>query len=47
MLQWFRWLMPRQEMFFPLFEQHADALLAGARALRQMRASFGFLPGGC
>jgi predicted phosphate transport protein (TIGR00153 family) len=36
MLQWFRWLMPRQEMFFPLFEQHADALLAGARALREM-----------
>jgi len=36
MLQWFRWLMPRQEMFFPLFEQHAQALLGGARALRQM-----------
>lgn len=28
--------MPRQEMFFPLFERHADVLLGGARALRQM-----------
>ena len=36
MLQWFRRLMPHQEMFFPLFEQHAAALIAGARALRQM-----------
>jgi predicted phosphate transport protein (TIGR00153 family) len=36
MLQWFRWLMPRQEMFFPLFESHADVILKGARALRQM-----------
>ena len=36
MLNWFRWLMPRQEMFFPLFEQHAKALLAGAQALREM-----------
>jgi uncharacterized protein len=36
MLQWFRWLTPRQEMFFPLFERHADVILKGARALRQM-----------
>ena len=28
--------MPRQEMFFPLFERHAGVLLRGARALRQM-----------
>ena len=28
--------MPRQEMFFPLFERHAEVLLGGARALRQM-----------
>ncbi len=36
MLQWFRRLMPRQEMFFPLFGRHAEAILAGARALREM-----------
>jgi predicted phosphate transport protein (TIGR00153 family) len=36
MLQWFQWLMPRQELFFPLFERHAEALVAGARALRAM-----------
>ena len=36
MLQWFQRLMPRQELFFPLFERHADVLLAGARALRDM-----------
>jgi uncharacterized protein Yka (UPF0111/DUF47 family) len=36
MLHWFQRLMPRQELFFPLFERHADVLLAGARALRDM-----------
>jgi uncharacterized protein len=36
MLQWFRWLMPRQEMFFPLFARHAEVVLSGARELRQM-----------
>ena len=28
--------MPRQELFFPLFERHAEVLVAGARALREM-----------
>ena len=28
--------MPRQELFFPLFERHAQVLVAGARALREM-----------
>jgi len=36
MLRWFQWLMPRQELFFPLFERHAEVLVAGARALREM-----------
>ena len=36
MLRWFHWLMPRQELFFPLFERHAEVLVAGARALREM-----------
>ena len=36
MLQWFQRLMPRQELFFPLFERHAEVLVAGARALREM-----------
>jgi len=36
MLQWFQRLMPRQEKFFPLFERHAEVLVAGARTLRDM-----------
>jgi len=36
MLQWFHRLMPREKMFFPLFERHAAVLLAGAVSLRQM-----------
>jgi len=36
MLRWFQWLMPRQELFFPLFERHAEVLVAGARAMREM-----------
>ncbi len=36
MLRWFQRLMPRQELFFPLFERHAEVLVAGARALREM-----------
>jgi predicted phosphate transport protein (TIGR00153 family) len=36
MLSWFQALMPREERFFDLFEQHAGTLVAGARALRRM-----------
>ena len=36
MLDWFRRLMPREQLFFPLFERHARVLSAGAVALRQM-----------
>lgn len=35
-MRWFQRLMPRQELFFPLFERHAEVLVAGARALREM-----------
>lgn len=36
MLQWFRHLVPRQKMFFPLFEQHAAEIVAAAQALHKM-----------
>lgn len=36
MLQWFYRLMPRQEMFFPLFQRHADVIVAGAKSLHHM-----------
>src|SRR5688572_26725606 len=36
MLDWFQRLMPREQLFFPLFERHAGVLSAGAVALRQM-----------
>jgi uncharacterized protein len=34
MLGWFKALMPKEERFFPLFEQHATIVVAGAEALR-------------
>ena len=36
MLGWFRALMPKEDRFFDLFEQHATAIVAGAAALRAM-----------
>jgi predicted phosphate transport protein (TIGR00153 family) len=36
MLDWFQRLMPREQLFFPLFERHAKVLSAGAVALRRM-----------
>ncbi|MGD9543061.1 MAG: DUF47 domain-containing protein [Methylocystis sp.] len=36
MLSWFQALMPREERFFDLFEQHAETLVAGSRALRDL-----------
>lgn len=47
MLQWFQWFMPRQELFFPLFEHHAEVLVAGARALREMLNGGGELSRRC
>jgi uncharacterized protein len=40
MLSWFQALMPKEERFFTLFEQHATIVVAGAEALR------GLLQGG-
>jgi uncharacterized protein len=34
MLGWFRAIMPKEERFFELFEQHARIVVAGAEALR-------------
>jgi uncharacterized protein len=34
MLRWFRALMPKEEQFFDLFEQHSKFIVAGAEALR-------------
>ena len=36
MLEWFQKLMPRDEGFFDLFEQHARTIDAGSRALRSI-----------
>jgi len=38
MLHWFRRLMPRQDAFFPAFEQHAAIMVRAAVALREMVA---------
>jgi uncharacterized protein len=34
MLRWFRALMPKEDQFFDLFEEHSRVVLAGAEALR-------------
>lgn len=36
MLSWFQALMPREERFFDLFERHAETLVAGSHALREL-----------
>lgn len=36
MLSWFQALMPREERFFDLFDRHAETLVVGAKALRQL-----------
>jgi len=36
MLGWFQALMPKEDRFFDLFEQHAKTLCAGAHALREL-----------
>src|SRR6266576_5283867 len=35
-MRWFHALMPREERFFDLFARHSDAVVAGAKALRDM-----------
>ncbi len=36
MLRWFQALMPREDRFFSLFDRHAQTLVAGALALRNL-----------
>src|SRR5438132_4111137 len=36
MLSWFQALMPREERFFELFRRHAETLVVGAAALREL-----------
>jgi len=36
MLGWFQAIMPKEEGFFDLFEQHAELVVAGAEALRSL-----------
>jgi predicted phosphate transport protein (TIGR00153 family) len=36
MLGWFRALMPKEERFFQLFSRHAETLVLGAEALREL-----------
>ncbi len=36
MLDWFQRLLPREHLFFPLFERHANVVTAAAKSLRLM-----------
>ncbi len=36
MLRWFQALMPREDRFFALYNQHAETVVLGARALREL-----------
>jgi len=36
MLRWFQALMPREERFFALFSRHAETIVGGAEALREV-----------
>ena len=36
MLRWFQSLMPREDRFFELYNRHAEALVQGAEALREL-----------
>jgi uncharacterized protein Yka (UPF0111/DUF47 family) len=36
MLDWFQRLLPREHLFFPLFERHAKAVVQAAESLRRM-----------
>ena len=36
MLGWFQAIMPKEDKFFDLFEQHAGLVVAGAEALRSL-----------
>jgi uncharacterized protein len=47
MLGWFQALMPKELKFFPLFEAHAETLVAGALALQEMLKGGDGVPDAC
>jgi len=47
MLGWFHALLPREGRFFDLFARHSDAILAGAKALRDMLEGGDAVPRHC
>ena len=47
MMQWFQALMPKEDRFFDLFERHAETLLSGAKALRELLDGGEAVPSGC
>ena len=47
MLGWFRALLPKEEKFYDLFEQHAETLVAGAAALQKLLHGQGSVPVQC
>jgi predicted phosphate transport protein (TIGR00153 family) len=47
MLRWFHALMPKEDRFFGLFDAHAQTLVAGAEALRDLLQGDGAIPAAC
>jgi predicted phosphate transport protein (TIGR00153 family) len=47
MLRWFHALMPKEDSFFGLFDAHAQTLVAGAEALRDLLQGGEAIPAGC
>lgn len=47
MLSWFQRMMPRSELFFPLFIRHAETVTAAAEALRRMVDDHAAVPQHC
>jgi hypothetical protein len=47
MLKWFHALMPREERFFDMFQQHAVTLVAGAQSLRVLLDGGPGVPDAC
>jgi predicted phosphate transport protein (TIGR00153 family) len=47
MLGWFRALLPKEEKFYDLFEQHAATLVAGAAAIQKLLHGEGSVPAQC
>src|SRR5258708_18461767 len=46
-MRWFHALMPREERFFDLFARHSDAIVAAAKALRDMLEGGDAIPQHC